>query len=124
MKPNFDSMDVSFLIQARHALLLVMLMVFTGVVHADKVFVWNTNGTIVKLATNGVGTVFATNLSGWNGPVGLTVDNDGNLLAGCPANSGIWKFATNGSIEQIGNVDSISGLAFDSEGTLYGTIPN
>jgi sugar lactone lactonase YvrE len=89
------------------------------------VYVWNGDGTIQRFDENGVGSLFTTtNLSGWNGPVGLALDNTGNLYAGVPGVSIIWKFKPDGSQTLIGYLDSISGLAFDGTGTLYATLPN
>jgi len=92
---------------------------------ADIVYVWSDDGTIQKFDTNGIGSLFTTNnLSGWNGPVGLALDNVGNLYAGAPGDSRIWKFLPNGTRSLIGSLDSVSGLAFDSTGNLYTTSPN
>lgn len=93
--------------------------------YADIVYVWSNDGTIQRFDANGVGSLFATNnLSGWNGPVGLALDNVANLYAGVPSESYIWKYLPNGTRSLIGYIDSISGLAFDSTGNLYATSPN
>ena len=91
---------------------------------ADTVYVWSEDGSIQAFDSNGVASVVSTNFPGWNGPVGLALDNFGNLYAGCPDNSSIWKFATDGTSVQVGYIDSVSGLAFDPIGSLYATIPN
>ena len=117
-------MRVSVMPKVQRVLSLGILMVFTGVSRADTVFVWNTNGSIVKFDTNGVGTVLPVNLISHNfGPVGLAVDNDGNLFAGVPDGSALFKFDTNGSAAQIATEDTISGIAFDHDGTPYGIYP-
>ena len=93
--------------------------------HGDIVYVWNYDGTIHRFDSNAVGSVFATNdLSGWNGPVGLALDNLGNLYAGVPSESVIWKFLPSGTRSLIGIIDSISGLTFDAGGNLFATTPN
>ena len=92
--------------------------------HADTVYVWSNDGTIQRFNTNGVGTLLTNNLSNWNGPVGLACDNVGNLYAGYPGWSIIWRFSPDGTSRMVGEPDSVSGLAFDSTGSLYVTIPN
>ena len=93
--------------------------------HADLLYVWGDDGTIQRFNANGAGSLFTTNnVSGWNGPVGLALDNVGNLYAGVPGESTIWRFSPNGTRSLIGYIDSISGLAFDSTGNLFGTSPN
>ena len=65
---------------------------------ADIVCVWCGDGTIKKYDASGTIVPFTTtNLSGWNGPVGLTFDNVGNLYAGTPSLSIIVKFTPNGT---------------------------
>jgi sugar lactone lactonase YvrE len=54
----------------------------------------------------------------------LALDNVGNLYAGFPGGSTIWKFLPDGSRSEIGFVDSVSGLAFDHAGNLFITSPN
>lgn len=94
-------------------------------VHADTVYVWSNDGTIQKFATNGVGSLVTNNISGWNGPVGLALDNVGNLYSGCPEDSSIQKFSPDGIGSLVGHIiDSVSGLAFDHAGNLCVTIPN
>ena len=105
-------------------LALVSLAVCSTHTRADTVYVWCEDGTILKLATNGVGTVITNNLSGWNGPVGLACDNVGNLYAGVPGESYIWRFSPEGTRYLVGYIDSVSGLAFDKSGNLFATIPN
>ncbi|MEI8290191.1 MAG: NHL repeat-containing protein [Verrucomicrobiota bacterium] len=105
-------------------LVLGSLAVCTNTTRADTVYVWCEDGTILKFATNGVGTVITNNLSGWNGPVGLACDNVGNLYAGVPGASSIWRFSPEGNRSLVGYIDSVSGLAFDKSGNLFATIPN
>src|SRR6266478_828507 len=110
---------------SRLALALTALFLNSINTHADVVYVWSNDGTIQKFDANGVGSLFTTNnLSGWNGPVGLALDNVGNLYAGAPGESYIWKFLPNGTRSLIGYIDSISGLAFDGTGHLFATSPN
>ncbi len=93
--------------------------------HADIIYVWSSDGTIQKINANGVGASYTTNnLSGWFGPVGLVLDNVGNLYAGVPGSSAIWKFLPDGTISYFGFCDSVSGLAFDRTGNLFATLPN
>ena len=93
--------------------------------HADIIYVWSSDGTIQKFNANGVGTLFTTNnLSSWFGPVGLVLDNVGNLYAGVPGSSAIWKFLPDSTIFDFGFCDSVSGLAFDHTGNLFATLPN
>ncbi|MCW5555656.1 MAG: NHL repeat-containing protein [Verrucomicrobiae bacterium] len=67
----------------------------------------------------------ASDVSGWNGPVGLAVDAAGVLYSGCPGNSTITSYTTNGASSVVGfPVDSVSALAFDHAGSLYVTVPN
>jgi hypothetical protein len=90
-----------------------------------QLFVWSGDGTLKKLAADGSMQLVTNNLSGGNGPVGLVFDNVGNLYAGCPNDSFIKKFSSNGISSLIGpNIDSVSGLAFDNNGKLLATIPN
>jgi hypothetical protein len=93
--------------------------------NSNIVYVWCKDGTIQKFDTNGVNSLFATNdLSGGFGPVGLTLNNLGDLYAGVPSESHIWKFSPDGTRSLIGSLDSVSGLAFDNTGNLYATFPN
>lgn len=110
---------------------LIQLALFAAVLflnfinaNADTIYVWSNDSTIQKFTTNGVGTVVTNNLSGWNGPVGLVCDNVGNLYAGVPGESYVWKFPADGTRSLVAYIDSISGLAFDSAGILFATIPN
>jgi sugar lactone lactonase YvrE len=98
---------------------------------ADVVYVWGSGGgslpdggTLQEISTNGVASVMTTYLSGINGPIGLVCDNVGNLYAGDPSTSTIWRVSPDGIPLRVGDVDSVSGLAFDSTGILYVTIPN
>ena len=97
----------------------------SGSVRADVVYVQSGDGTIQKFSPNGVGSLFATNsLWRWNGPIGLALDDVGNLYVGTPTDSSILKFLPDGTCSSVGSIDSVSGLAFDSAGDLYATIPN
>lgn len=96
-------------------------------VRADTVYVWCGDSTIRQFTTNNVGSVLVSNvvkLSGWNGPVGLALDNSGNLYSGCPGTSTVTKWMTNGIGIEAGFADSVSGLAFDRTNSIYMTIPN
>jgi hypothetical protein len=116
---------IQFMGLFRFALASAALFLVSINTHADIVYVWSNDGTIQKFNANGVGALFTTNnLSGWNGPVGLALDNVGNLYAGVPGESHIWKFLPSGTRSLIGYIDSISGLAFDSTGNLFATSPN
>lgn len=105
--------------------LVLALMPFSSVAFADTVYVWCADGTIHRFNSNGVELVFPTTLSGWNGPVGLAVNDVGILHAGFPGGSKVVTFSTSGVGQwPDGSVDSVSGLSFDGTGTLYVTIPN
>ncbi len=92
---------------------------------SDVIYVWCYDGTLARFDTNGVATTLTNNLPGWNGPVGLALDSSGNLYAGVPSRSQIWRFSPEGVATLVGNlVDSVSGLAFDGTGDLYATLPN
>jgi hypothetical protein len=94
---------------------------------ADTVYAWCGDSTIRQFTTNDVGSVLASNvveLSGWNGPVGLALDNSGSLYSGCPGTSTVTKWMTNGIGIEVGFADSVSGLAFDRTNNIYMTIPN
>ena len=110
----------------RFALAVAAMFISSISSRADVVYVWSYDGTIQRFNANGAGSLFATNnLSGWNGPVGLALDNVGNLYAGVPSESYIWRFSPDGNSSLAGlSVDSVSGVAFDSTGNLYATIPN
>lgn len=111
----------------RFALAAAALLLSSINTHADLVYVWCDDGTIQRFSTNGAGSLFATNnLSAWNGPVGLALDNVGNLYAGFPDGSTIWKFLPDGSRSSSSSspIDSVSGLAFDHAGILFATSPN
>ena len=109
----------------RIVLVLITFLIISTNSQADIVYVWSADGTIHRFDANGVGSLFATNnLSGWNGPVGLALDNVGNLYAGVPSESRIWRFSPGGTRALVGGIDSVSGLAFDSVGNLFATIPN
>jgi hypothetical protein len=57
--------------------------------------------------------------------IGLVCDNVGNVYAGEPSSSTIWRFSPEGTTFVAGFPDdSVSGLAFDTTGILYATIPN
>ena len=92
---------------------------------ADEVYVCGYGGPLLRLSTNGVASVVTTNLSGQDGPVGLVCDNVGNVYAGEPSTSRIWRFSPDGNTVVAGFPDdSVSGLAFDTSGILYITSPN
>lgn len=88
----------------------------------DTVYVWCYDGNIQKFGANGTQTI--TNLSSWNGPVGLTVDDAGNLYTGSPCDSVIRRIDPSGKIAIFGLVDSVSAMAFDDAGHLFVTAPN
>jgi hypothetical protein len=120
-------MSINF---SAYSLSLVVLFLSLMNAHADIVYVWSgvffgNGGAITKLDTNGVAFLFPTNdVAAWNGPVGLALDNLGNLYAGVPSNSFIWRFSPNGTYSRVGGGDSMSGLGFDDIGELYATAPN
>ncbi len=103
--------------------LFITLLGCLDSVRGDTIFVWSWDGSITRFATNGSSSVLG-NLSGWNGPVGLTTDADGNLITGSPSDSRIRRFFPDGSSVIIGMVDSVSALAYDSAAVLYASIPN
>ncbi len=106
-------------------LALVLAAFFLNFIsRADIVYVWSNDGTVQKFGANGDGTFVTNNLSGWNGPVGLACDNVGNLYAGVPGESYIWKFSPDDTRSLVGYIDSVSGLAFDKSGNLFVTVPN
>ena len=107
------------------ALLMAALFFQSINSRADIVYVWSNDGTIQKFTTNGVASLVTNNISGLNGPVGLTCDNLGNLYSGSPEEGSIRKFLPDGNASFVGPMlDSVSGLAFDSRGSLFATIPN
>lgn len=115
--------------QQRRSILFALLLSILGLnsltASSDTVYVWCGDGTIQQFSTNGIGSVLASNVSGWNGPVGLAVDAAGVLYSGCPGNSTITSYTSNGTSSVVGYpVDSVSALAFDYTGSLYVTIPN
>ena len=92
---------------------------------ADEIYVWGYAGPLQKFSSDGVASLVTTNLSGNNGPIGLVCDNVGNLYAGEPSSSTIWRFSPDGNTLIAGYpLDSVSGLAFNTTGILYVTIPN
>jgi len=104
---------------------LLLVLILQPEIRADTIYVWSGDTTIRKFTSDGTSSVLASNLNGGNGPVGLAVDSAGNLYSGCPANSQIVKYSTNGTSSLVGNsVDSVSGLAFDGVGNLIATSPN
>ena len=117
-------------IQARRtiqiALAVTVIVLTCNSARSDTVYVWSDDSTIKQFAANGVGSVLASNifLSGMNGPVGLAVDNAGNLYAGSPGASLVMVYTTNGIGSEVGFADSVSGLAFDRAGNIYMTCPN
>jgi sugar lactone lactonase YvrE len=107
------------------AVVLAVLGLDCIIAHADTVYVWSDDSTIKQFVSNNVGSVLVSNVSGWNGPVGLAVDGEGTLYSGCPGTSTITKYETNGIVSVVGfGVDSVSALAFDFAGNLFATIPN
>jgi hypothetical protein len=92
--------------------------------YSDTVFVWSTNGAITKISSNGNISVIG-NVSGWNGPVGLTIDIAGNLISGSPSDSSIRRFMPNGDIHTFSAIlDSVSALTYDRSAVLYASLPN
>jgi len=106
----------------------VVVVAFLGLVlalaRADEVYVCGYAGPLQKLTTNGMPTLVTTNFTLGAGPVGLVCDNVGNVYAGEPGHSTIWRFSPDGSASDVGVADSVSGLAFDTAGILYITVPN
>jgi len=101
---------------------LVLLLVPPVSAPADTIYVSNYNdGTIDKVSSNGVVSVFATGL---NHPMGLAFDSSGNLYVADSGNSQIVKFGPNGNpsvFASTGTEGSI-GLAFDKSGNLYAAL--
>jgi sugar lactone lactonase YvrE len=132
MKTSSASSPKGFLRPSCRSFVQIALMLLAGLTlhsiraRADMVFVWSKDGTLQKFSTNGVASLVSNNLSGWNGPVGLVCDNVGNLYAGVPGESTIWKFSPDGSrsASSASDIDSVSGLAFDHAGNLFITVPN
>ena len=96
---------------------------------ADMVYLWSddASGTLRSFDTNGFAFIYSTAalLNGWNGTTGLALDNAGNLYAGCPGQSTVYRFNPYGTLDQSSYPnDSVSGLAFDFFGKLYETVPN
>jgi NHL repeat len=103
---------------------LAVLILASATTCADEVYVCGYGGPLQKLSTNGVASLVTTNLSGLDGPIGLVCDNVGNVYAGDPYPSAIWRCSPDGSIAKVGTPDNVSGLAFDTTGILYITTPN
>ncbi len=125
--PESRAANIHWKTSIRLALVGTALLLSAIKSRADLIYGWCDDGTIHRFSANGARSLFATNdLSGWNGPVGLTLDNVGNLYAGFPGGSTIWKFLPDGSRSSSspGTVDSVSGLAFDHAGILFATFPN
>jgi DNA-binding beta-propeller fold protein YncE len=81
----------------------------------------NSNNTIEKYTTGGVGSVFATGTNGLNGPTGLAFDSSGNLFV-ANFNSNTIDEITPGGVSSVFATAGLSGpagLAFDSAGNLY-----
>jgi len=91
---------------------------------ADEVYVCGYGGPLQRLSTNGVASLLTTNLSGYDGPIGLVCDNLGNVYAGEPSRSTIWRFSPDGSSFDVGFGDGVSSLAFGTTGALYVTALN
>ena len=86
----------------------------------DTIYVWSQDATIYRFDPSGGGVLFATNsenLSG--GPIGLALDNVGNLYAGFPGGSAIWRSSPSGAVSRVGTADSVAGIAFNFSGDLY-----
>jgi len=75
-------------------------------------------GTIVKITTNGIGSVFA---GGLDSPYPIAMDGDGNIFVANHEDHDIWKFDTNGvgTLFADSNLEYPAGLAFDRDGLLY-----
>jgi DNA-binding beta-propeller fold protein YncE len=115
--------------KAFYGMTLVLSLLVQSRVAADTVYVWSDdfNGTLRSFDTNGFVFVYSTgnSLNGWNGPTGLALDSVGNLYAGCPGQSIVYRFNPYGALEQSSYPnDSVSGLAFDFSGRLFETVPN
>jgi hypothetical protein len=91
---------------------------------ADSVYVWCGDGLVHGFPNSGSSIVLTNDFAGWNGPVGLTFDNLGNLYIGQPSSSYIWLFVPTNLVTLFGYVDSVSGMAFSQSGKLIATIPN
>jgi hypothetical protein len=52
------------------------------------------------------------------------VDSAGDLFTGNPSNSTVTEYSASGVTSTYATVDSVSGLTFSANGTLYGTSPN
>ncbi len=113
----------------RHAVVKLAVIVLATLILpsartcADEVYVCGYVGPLLKLSANGVASLVTTNLSVGNGPIGLVCDNVGNVYAGEPGTSTIWRFSPEGNTANVGIADSVSGLAFDRTGILYVTVP-
>ncbi|MGD0059768.1 MAG: NHL repeat-containing protein [Verrucomicrobiia bacterium] len=87
---------------------------------SGNLFVANSgNNTVVEIAPNGTGSVFATAISGLYYPAGLTFDPEGDLYV-ANGNNTILKFGTNGevSVFATNGLDNPGGLAW-FDGSLY-----
>ncbi|MGA9777252.1 MAG: PEP-CTERM sorting domain-containing protein [Limisphaerales bacterium] len=98
-------------------LLALLLFATPGTSRADNLFVASpTYGTIEEFNSSGVGTTFASGLSGLGV---LAFDNAGNLYA--TVGSGIEKFNSSGigTVFASSGVSAPTGMAFDSAGNLF-----
>lgn len=75
-------------------------------------------GTISKVTSNGVETLFAVGLAT---PYPVAIDGDGNIYVGSYDDNEILKFDADGVSNSFAdsNLNNPSGLAFDREGFLY-----
>ena len=76
------------------------------------------DGTISKIDTTGVATIFA---SGLNTPRGVAFDNSGNLFVANAISSGtVSRIDTSGNVTTFATgLSNPNGLAFDTNGILY-----
>ncbi len=81
------------------------------------------NGTIMRFTWSGVGSLFAR--TSFSGAYGLAIDRDGNVYTADLGYHQIEGFTPNGVRSVLLDtraMNSISGLAFDSSGSLYAAI--
>ena len=98
------------------------LLAFRAAAHADTMFVANAgNNTVQRFdgSGSGNGTVFAS--SGFREPIGLALDDGGNLYVSDFANNTIEKVNANGneSLFATAGLSEPKGMAFDNSGNLY-----
>src|SRR5580658_3983999 len=87
--------------------------------HADTFYVSNTgNSTVVKVDSNGNASVFAS--TGLDMPLGVALDNCGNLYVANPGDRTIEKFDSSGTGTVFASASGLAfGLAFGSNDNLY-----